>query len=419
MKKIISLILTLLLLLSMTACGGAGNASEDVSGTANSNSGSTGSSGAGEISLEAPDYVKSAMELSFRLTSGNYFLLEDGSIVTIGKSYDNFAGEYAALPNLKTIADSCSEMELFALTQDGEVYYHDTKILEGVEDLIYSTTNVNQQAMAIAGDKIYCITVRPPEMVVDALRQANPDSYFDVGTQVVSYSEATWMFSKLEPENATKASGTLVYVNSEKSDFMVLNAAGSAFMDNNFGSSEEYIGMECFDWENLVIIDAAKRMLSDVTDSEQSAEATVAGIQADGTVVACGLYADEIKSWGPLAYISMEPGLIVGLTPEGTLKLTGPCAEYVAADVADWKNIVAVETGTTSKTQLLINAMDSDGLCYQLAYDSRWGENSLDILSPTAGCLEGDTDWWYKYCPDGTVYRTSGENGAWETYTEN
>ncbi len=194
-------------------------------------------------------------------------------------SYDNFAGEYAALPNLKTIADSCSEMELFALTQDGEVYYHDTKILEGVEDLIYSTTNVNQQAMAIAGDKIYCITVRPPEMVVDALRQANPDSYFDVGTQVVSYSEATWMFSKLEPENATEASGTLVYVNSEKSDFMVLNAAGSAFMDNNFGSSEEYIGMECFDWENLVMIDAAKRMLSDVTDSEQSAEATVAVIE--------------------------------------------------------------------------------------------------------------------------------------------
>ena len=411
MKKHIRL--TAILLAAVLA--GCGNGNGNTGSTNGGNSEST-NNGAGEVSLEAPDYVKSAMDLSLRLTSGNYFLLEDGSIVTIGKSYENFAGEYAALPNLKTIADSSSEMQLFALTESGEVYYHDTKILDGVEDLVYSTTNTNQKAMAIAGDKIYCITVNPPEMVVDSLRQANPDTYFDVGNQVVNYYETTWTFTKLEPENATKASGNLAYINSDKSDFMVLNATGSVFMNDNSGNSEQYIGMECFDWEDLVMIDAV-RMLSDVTNREQGDEVTMAGILADGTVVACGAFADEIKSWGPLAYISMETGLIVGLTPEGTLKLAGPCAEYMADDVADWKNIAAIEAGDIGGT-IVINAMDTDGLCYQLAYDSRWTENSLDILSPADGRLEGDTDWWYKYCPDGSVYRTSGENGAWEAYEE-
>jgi len=135
----------------------------------------------------------------------------------------------------------------------------------------------------------------------------------------------------------------------------------------------------------MVMIDAAKMS----ADKGQSAEVAVAGIQADGTVMACGAYAEEIKGWGPLSYISMEGGLIAGLTPEGTLKLTGPYAEYMEAAASDLKNIAAIEVGNTGGT-VLLNAMDTEGNCYQLGWDSRWGNSDPKALSPADGCLMGD-----------------------------
>lgn len=79
-------------------------------------------------SLEASEAVKKAMDAADTLTTGEYFLLPDGSVVTRGETIDNFAGDYAALPDVKKIADSSSQMELLALTEGGDLYFHQTKL---------------------------------------------------------------------------------------------------------------------------------------------------------------------------------------------------------------------------------------------------------------------------------------------------
>lgn len=155
------------------------------------------------------------------------------------------------------------------MTETGDLYYHQTKILEGIKDVVYSTANMNQTATAVCENGIYRITVRPPEMIVQSLRDMAPE-----------------------------------------------------------------------------------------------------------------------------------------------LKVTGAAAEYIAGDIADWKNIIAVKAGNLTGTAVL-NAVDGEGNCYHLEYDPRWTENDISVVSPSGGRVSGGT-LWYKYCPDGSVYRAGGENGSWE-----
>lgn len=361
--------------------------------------------------IQISEEVQRAIDAADRLTTGSYFLMADGSVVTRSKSYYNFAGDYAALPGLKRIADSSSQMELFALTDSGDLYFHQTKILGNVTDIVYSTTNVNQKAMCISDGKIYCVKVEPPEFVIDSLREANPDCYFDVGDEVVNYYEAGLNFYDLSGEEGIPATGEFVRLSAEKSDFFVLNSEGQAFMDNNYGNSDEYVGLECFGWKNLAVIDAAKVMQSNLGDSDrQVGGLTVAGVCADGSVVACGEYADEILSWGKLNYIAMDTGLIVGLTPDGTLKVTGYAAEQVADELADWTNIVGINIGSISGGTAVLNAVDADGNYRYLEFDG----SCIQAVLTEDGCRDTDEDYWYRYKPDGTVLQSKGENGSWE-----
>ena len=217
----------------------------------------------------------------------------------------------------------------------------------------------------------------------------------------------------MNEEEPIYADGELIRISAEKSDFFVLNNTGKVFMDNNDGFSEEYIGLECFDWDNIALIDAAKVMLSDAKDSNTEAELTVAGIQSDGTVRAVGAYADEILSWGTLNYISMDDALIVGLTPDGYLKAAGQAAEFVASDLNQWSNIAGVKVGNVTGTTI-VNAVDKDGTYYHLEYDARWTENNLATVSVEKGCSDSNGAVWYRYCQDGTVLCSVGQNGAWE-----
>lgn len=360
--------------------------------------------------LQIVESVQRAIDASNHLTSGSYLLLEDGSVMTRDETYKNLAGDIASIPNVKKIADSSSEREMFALTEEGDLYYRQTKIIGGVSDIVYSTTNVNQGAVFVSGDKVFEAYVSDPDTVNATLRSSSPDTYFDVGDRVVHYFTFSPDYVKnLATEEGTPVTGELVRISAEKGDFLILNSAGQVFAQNNGGHSTEYVGLECFNWENIVHIDAAKRMLSDIGDSESRAELTVAGIQADGTVMACGAFADEILSWGPLDYISMDTGAIVGLSTDGTLRVTGPAAEFIEADLAGWKNIVGLKVGDICGT-LVVNAVDADGVYHHLEYDHRWLENVVESISPTDG---NESQCWYKYCPDGTVYRSRGENGSW------
>ena len=323
-------------------------------------------------SLEASEAVKKAMDAADTLTTGEYFLLPDGSVVTRGETIDNFAGDYAALPDVKKIADSSSQMELLALTEGGDLYFHQTKLLSGIKDVVYSTTNVNQVAVCISDDTIYYVSVKD---------------------DTADYFESKYSFSDLTGEMTGVAEGSFASLGAEKRDFFLLNDEGRVYMDNSDGVSTEYVGMEFLDWENMAVIDAAKyRVGGDALDPEW--ELTVAGIQKDGTVKACGFYAEEILSWGSLNYITMDDGLILGLTPEGTLKVTGTLAQYVKEDLASWTNLAGVKVGNHLTGTVVVNAVDGDG------------------TSAEGGCKD-DTSWWYRYSPDGTVSRSGGGNG-WE-----
>ncbi len=354
--------------------------------------------------------VQAALDAADSLTTGEYFLLPDGSVVTRGETFDNFAGDYAALPDVKKIADSSSQTELLALTEGGDLYFHQTKILSGIKDVVYSTTNVNQSAVCISDDTIYYVTVQDPADVSVRLREMKPETYFDVGDKTVNYFESNYSFSNLSQEDMVLAEGAFAGLGAEKRDFFLLNEEGQVYMDNSDGVSTEYLGMEFLDWDHMVLIDAAKyRVGGDALDPEW--ELTVAGIQGDGTVKACGLYADEILSWGKLNYISMDDGVIVGLTPEGTLKATGTLAQYVQEDLEAWTDLVAVRAGNHTGT-VVVNAVDENGTFYHLQYDDKMKENVVVTMTAEGGCKDG-TSWWYRYSPDGTVSRSGGGNG-WE-----
>lgn len=341
-------------------------------------------------SLEVSEEVKKAMDAADTLTTGEYFLLPDGSVVTRGETIDNFAGDYAALPDVKKIADSSSQMELLALTEGGDLYFHQTKLLSGIKDVVYSTTNVNQAAVCISDDTIYYVSVKD---------------------DTADYFESKYSFSDLTGEMTGVAEGSFASLGAEKRDFFLLNDEGRVYMDNSDGVSTEYVGMEFLDWENMAVIDAAKyRVGGDALDPEW--ELTVAGIQKDGTVKACGFYAEEILSWGSLNYITMDDGLILGLTPEGTLKVTGTLAQYVKEDLASWTNLVGVKVGNHLTGTVVVNAVDGDGTFYHLQYDDKMSENVVVTMTAEGGCKD-DTSWWYRYSPDGTVSRSGGGNG-WE-----
>lgn len=417
-KKVICVLLILCLLLSLAACGGEqsggeqSNGAEASDGSGVSESGNAVESDPGSVSqpAEIVQYVKDAMEAADRLTTGNYFLLEDGSVLTMEDTKRTFAAEYAALPDLKMIIDSSSEMELFALTESGEVYYHDTKIMDGIIDGAYNTTNVNQSIIAVTEDAIYNLYVT--DSPNEALRKSAPDNYTDVMNKTVVHSQRMpGKYRDLSTENGDSASGPFAGVSAEKGDYFILTADGRVFTD-----SEDYAGMSFFTWQNIAVFATQKRMLTSLNDDKCETEITVAAILADGTVMAEGTYAEEILSWGELSYITMSDSLIVGLTSDGVLKVTGSAAEYVESDLADWQNIVAVKVSGTSKVERMINALDSDGNCYQLKFDSRWSENSIYIVSPEDG-ITGEFTACYKYCPDGGVYRTSSE-GSWEPYED-
>lgn len=415
MKRWIITMTAAIMAFSLCACGNEKNETPESTGREESVAETTddGVSPSGSDGAQASADILNAIAESDKLTTGNYLLMEDGSIVVRGESYGSFAGDYAALQNVSKIADSSSEMELFALTEEGDLYYRQAKIVGNVTDVVYSTTNINQTAIFISEGKIYRVRVQNTSDVNANLRQQSPDTYIDVDGETVNYYQLNRKFSNLNEEEPIYADGGLIRISAEKSDFFVLNNTGKVFMDNNDGFSEEYIGLECFDWDNIALIDAAKVMLSDAKDSNTEAELTVAGIQSDGTVRAVGAYADEILSWGTLNYISMDDALIVGLTPDGHLKAAGQAAEFVASDLNQWSNIAGVKVGNVTGTTI-VNAVDKDGTYYHLEYDARWTENNLATVSVEKGCSDSNGTVWYRYCQDGTVLCSVGQNGAWE-----
>ncbi len=368
--------------------------------------GSQGAAGTPQAETAIVDYVAAAMKAGDCLTSSNYFLAEDGSVLTCKEdSWGDFAADAATIANKKKLAVSASRMTVFTLTRDGDLYYRKEKVAEGVEDIVYATTNVNEEGRFLSGDKVYRVSCTDAGNVNASLRESSPENYVDVsGGKTVTLFAWNNNFRNLSTEKGTPVSGTLAGLGVDKHDFFLLDGEGRVFLEG--GSGTDYTGMECFGWKDMAVIGAAKYM--------EEPTLTVAGIQRDGTVLACGDYAQDILSWGPLADLSMSDGMIVGLTKDGSLKMTGQYAEFMADEVESWTNIAAVQVGSTSKIQAIVNAVGADGTFYHLEYDSRWTELTVGVLRPDAGSA-GNGARWFRYAPDGTVSRT-GDTGGWEPY---
>ena len=124
MKRWIITMTAAIMAFSLCACGNEKNETPESTGREESVAETTddGVSPLGSDGAQASADILNAIAESDKLTTGNYLLMEDGSIVVRGESYGSFAGDYAALQNVSKIADSSSEMELFALTEEGDLY---------------------------------------------------------------------------------------------------------------------------------------------------------------------------------------------------------------------------------------------------------------------------------------------------------
>lgn len=391
MKRIASILLVLVMLFSLTACGGKDDSTpsgdKPNTGAVSGNKDSKGDKKdeqkpAGPV--EIVDHVKAAMEANRHLTTSNYLLAKDGTIIaTREETNGKEALIYAKMPNVKKLCVSSSGSKVLALTEDNCLYRGETKIAENVTDVAYATTNSNEEGRILTGSD----TFRYDSM---GMGSAPNNAYF------VQWKAA---------DEKVRISGTPAYIGVEKHDFIVITETGDIYLDS---SNEAYTGHEFFNWKNMAMADIARA----VDWNGNALSLTVAGIQADGTVVAAGDYAADILSWGELSYIAMNNTVIAGLKKDGTVKISGQDAEGMQEIVAGWSNIVAIEAGYGARFGNFVSAMDADGNFYYAVYY----QNSYK--SYTVSAADGVTGTYArKYTPDGKAFYTNGD-GAWEEDTD-
>ena len=382
---------------------GAGGIVEEVV-QPSSTAGMSGTAGMAGNHAEVLACIKTAMEENNHLTGGDIFLAEDGTVITGHQDDYGFLQIYAQIPNVKKIAVSGSGESKFSLTKDGNLYYRDTQIADNVKDIAYCTNNVNEKGFYITDEGIYQLETKWPETVPDVMIQQQPDNYIVCDNKIISQYEESNYFKNFASKD-TMEGKTAISIENDLQDFAAVTSEGRVYLGRD---DEIYEGMEWSSWENMIYVDIAKHMKRGSSYGEEAESITVAGLQPDGTVMACGTYAEDILSWGKLAYISMSDGMIVGLTPEGTLKITGEFAEILRPEVESWTNLVTVMAGRSNFWSGIVTAMDAEGTFYY----ADWGfgqELHANKVSPSNG---SDSQSYYKYMTDGSVYNSTPE--GWE-----
>ncbi len=375
MKRILSLILALITVFSLASCG-ASTPSGDNVGNVDGN----GKDKNKVTTVEAADFIKAAMEKNKHLTQANFFFVEDGTILTLGgDSEKRYAGEFVKLTGVKQLIAGAG-LDAYALTGSGELYGQYGKIADNVSIMQSCTTNSNVESFCVIDNRL-----------------VNIASYTNLDK---SHNEQF----KNYPSGDT-ASGDIVFMEVDKHDFIVLNSEGKFFAN---WISEEYGQLDYTSFEGLVVVDIAKKM---VTLKSEVQSLTVAGIKADGTPVATGTYAQDILSWGKLADLAMSGGLIVGLTADGKVKMTGDYAEKMKDIVEGWTNIVAIEAGYANGNFIdnIISAIDSEGTFHYACIMNEYNNPEFGSLSVDG--VVGKSS--HKYTADGIEYYTDYE-GKWQ-----
>ena len=329
---------------------------------------------------ETVGHVKAAMDAAEHLYS-NYLLAGDGSVITVGEtSYQDVAAGYARLDGVKKLCVSPSEFHTFALTESGDLYAGTEKMASGVSDMVFCTTNTNEEGYILTGSSI---------------QRIGGDKLYD--------TDCSAEFVRLNGDNNESVSSP-VYIGVDKHCFFVLDTSGHIFMDKSSSYYDACGKLGIYEWDNLALAGIA------IYNSEPET-LTAAGIRKDGTVVAAGDYADDILGWGPLSYISMGGGTIVGLTSDGSLKVTGQAAELISGTVEGWSNIAAVKVGRHARLGDLVTAMDANGDFYYVSTERDAIQDTGKISQESGSTTDMSC---YKYAQDGTVYR-SRDNGGWVT----
>ena len=384
-KSLLALMAALRLLISCLAgCSSAGGEKEDGK-TGNNDIAGAKTEPASDGAAVIPAHIQTAMDRSNQLTTSNYFIADDGSILVLSKApyHEEYGPEYAAIPDLKKLIVSCSGFYVLAFTETGDLYFQDAKIDENVVDLVYKTTNVSEGGYYITADQGGYLSVTEAGLINAKYREEHPDEYMDVNDHVV---------------HRIAYASDAVSLAAEHEDYISINSQGGMTV-MSFADEAHYAVLGCLDWTDLVLVDASKWLENGTVKS-----LTVAGLQSDGTVVACGDYADEILSWGPLSYLSMSNGSIIGLTTDGRLKMTGEMAEFMAEEVESWTNIAAVKVGNDSTTDTIISAITTDGTFYCVHCDLYNTYEMFETMVFSTQSCSNLRAPLYRYCADGTVY---------------
>ena len=427
MKKWMSLFLVLTLACSLLACGNQSEPTDHAESTPQGNTAETSES-ISSSQIVAPDHIQKAIDISNRLTTSSLFLAEDGSILVypgFGNWHNGIREDLRAvakIPNLKKIVTNGKDTEILALTEEGDVYYNGTLLLSGVVDMDYNKISmvINQMPNNafiredMAGALYFVLDEDLQTSYHQSWVQQAPDRLIDVDGQIVRRHEYPLSdFMNISEKNGTTYAEALKYIVNEERDYLALGEDGKLYIKELSRDDElNYDKMDCYDWENLVWVDSAEYDRQFYED--YALTLTVAGIQADGTVVACGEYADEILSWGQLSYLSMREGLIAGLTPDGTVRLTGQRSEELKAEVESWTDIAGIQVGKLNQARTdVISAITTDG-SFRICFYS--GEQ-YGIINVYFSLTDPSGGHYYRYSPDGNVYESNAETGEWEIWT--
>ena len=235
----------------------------------------------------AKDYIQSAIDYANKIggeglyidDAGNVYVPYDSSLRT-GTDSESLSLLYSCYgKDIKQVRQY--DKELLILTNNGDVY-HNTQ-------LIIQDENVTDMLWTLEYDLAYC-------MYGDGKIMAYWNDY-KIPTECKNDKRLANMFCGYN--------GLLNWTNAE---------------NDNVVLAYPWKDLDTTDWKNLVVMACMTNI-----DTDKSC---IAGISADGKVYAAGDFADEILSWGKLAYITMDENLIIGMKKDGTLAFAGEDAIY-------------------------------------------------------------------------------------------
>ena len=374
MKKIMRTLILTLGLVSFAGCavsnstgetvgsGKVSNAAEEnagsgkVSNAAEENAGNDKvSNSAGESvgsikfkKAEPLDYIQSAIDYANKIGGAGLIMDDEENFYISNAGKDLIISLYCCYgKEVSQIRQTVNwgDVRTFILTGDGDVYLDNF--------LLSSGKNITDMAIS-------------PNVGLARAR-----FLMENGNYIIHYD----IYEIADNEHTVKSGGAVAAA--QWDEFGIVLGA-----DGNF-NCDYWEGCEIKDWKDVAVLAFKK--------NEATKKVTIAGISANGTVYATGEYAEDILSWGELAYISMDEQLIVGLKKDGTLAFTGELGEACAA----WETIGSVKGVRLRNGQIW--AITEDDVLYG-SYD----KYSVEIGSAT---------FRFKMDKDGNIYKN--ENEEW------